>query len=117
MAYGNSTYGQNHKDWADPIASIKQVNSMGPQIWAAVSTILFNIMREDGVFASIVSMVSHHKLDISGFAFVDNTDLIATQSQGEMEDIQTKIAKIGDTLERAIKSIRGALVPDKCFWY
>jgi len=56
----------------------------------AVSTVLFNIMREDGMFASIASVISHQKLDISGFVFVDDTDLIATQSQGNMEEIQTK---------------------------
>jgi len=76
-AYGDSNQGQNHKDWVDPIAGIGQGNGAGPQIWAAVSMVLFNIMREHGLLASIVSTISHQKLDISGFVFIDDTDLIA----------------------------------------
>jgi len=90
-AYGDSSKGQNHKDWVEPIAGIRQGNGAGPQIWAAVSMVLFNIMREDGMFMSIVSMISHQKLDISGFAFVDDTDLIVTHAQGDKDNIQTKI--------------------------
>jgi len=61
MAYGDSQMGQNHKDWVDPITGIGQGNGTGPQIWAAVSTILFNIRQEDGMFATIVCMVLHQK--------------------------------------------------------
>jgi len=53
-AYGDSNQGQNHKDWVNPIAGIRQGNRAGPQIWAAVSTVLFNIMREDGMFAALL---------------------------------------------------------------
>jgi len=51
-AYRDSNHGQNQKDWADPIAGIGQGNGVGPQIWAMVSTVLFNIMRDDGMFAA-----------------------------------------------------------------
>jgi len=116
-AYGNSSQGQNHKDWVEPITGIRQGNRVGPQIWVAISTVLFNIMREDGMFASIVSAISHQKLDISGFVFVDDTDLIMTHAQGDTDNIQTKIQKSVTNWEGLLKATRGTLVPEKCFWY
>jgi len=90
MAYGDSQMGQNHKDWVDPITGIGQGNGTGPQIWAAVSTILFNIRQEDGMFATIVCMISQQKMDLAGFAFVDDTNLCAIQTLEDMDNIQTK---------------------------
>ncbi len=116
-AYSNSSQGQNHKDWVEPITGIGQGNGVGPQIWVAISTVLFNIMREDGMFTSIVSTISHQKLDISGFVFVDDTDLIATHAQGDMDNIQTKIQKSVTNCEGLLKATGGTLVPEKCFWY
>jgi len=43
-AYGDSTTQQNFKDWKALIAGIGQGNGARPQILAAVSTNLFNIM-------------------------------------------------------------------------
>jgi len=101
-AYGDSNQGKNHKDWVNPITGIGQGNG---QIWAAVSMFLFNIMREGGMFASIVSAISHQKLNISRFAFVNNTDLIVTQPQGNMDNIQTKIQKSMTNWEGLLKAL------------
>jgi len=79
--------------------------------------VLFKIMREDGMFAFIVSTISHQKLDISGFVFINDTDLIATPSQGDTDNIQTKIQKSVTNWEGLLKASGGALVPEKCFWY
>jgi len=62
-------------------------------------------------------MISHQRLDISGFAFVNDTDVIMTQAQGDKDNIQTKIQKSVTNWEGLLKASGGALVLEKCFWY
>jgi len=55
LVFGDSKKGQNYKDWEAAIARIRQGTGAGPQIWAAVSIMLFKVMREDGSFAKDVT--------------------------------------------------------------
>ncbi len=75
MVYGDSQCSTNCKQWGNPIVGIGQGNSAGLQIWAVVSSPLFDIMCQDQFLTTIHSAMSLHKKDIVGFAFVDNTDL------------------------------------------
>jgi len=43
-AFGTSDMSQGQEDWPEPVAGIGQGNGAGPQIWAAVSTPLFEIL-------------------------------------------------------------------------
>jgi len=89
-AYGDSVARQNFKDWNALIAGIGQGNRARPQIWAAVSTPLFNIMWAD-VFAIIICTISWKGLQLSGFAFVDDTNLCITIQPTEQTMIHAKI--------------------------
>jgi len=44
MAFGNSEAAQGYDMWQEGVVGIGQGNRAGPHIWAAVSTLLFNIM-------------------------------------------------------------------------
>jgi len=76
--YGNLGKSGNHKKWGSPIAGISQGNGAGPQIWAAVSSPLLELMKEDRFFAMLVGAFSLVSQSLVGFAFVDDTDLCVT---------------------------------------
>jgi len=61
--------------WAQPVAGIGQGNGAGPTIWAAVSSLLFDIMKEDGFLAIVSCAMTFTKKSIGGFVFVDDMDL------------------------------------------
>jgi len=44
MAYRDSEINQGQQEWEQPMAGIGQENGAGPQIWAAVSSPLFEIL-------------------------------------------------------------------------
>jgi len=52
-SFGDSTKAGNRKWWGRLIASIGQGNGTGPQIWAAVSSPLFELRQQQGF--------SHHR--------------------------------------------------------
>jgi len=73
--FGSSKKAGSHKHWGKPIAGISQGNGMGPQIWAVVSSPLFELLKQQGLFANIISAILLCSQKLSGFAFVDDTDL------------------------------------------
>ena len=75
MTFGDSTISATRQVWRAPIAGIGQGNSAGPQIWAAVSLPMFDIMRSEGFYAHVISAISGQSQKLVGFAFVDDTDL------------------------------------------
>ncbi len=73
--HGDSMRFESWRTWGQPVAGIGQGNGVGPAIWAAVSSPLFTIMKEDGFLAKVICAMSFNEISISGFAFVDDTDL------------------------------------------
>jgi len=69
-AFRNLEISQGQEDWAEPVAGIGQGNGAGPQIWAAVSTPLFEILREEGFVATFICVLSKAQRCMAGFAFV-----------------------------------------------
>jgi len=115
--FGNSSLTQGQADWPEPAAGIGQGNGAGPQIWAAVSTPLFEILREEGFVATFICTLSKQQQQLAGFAFVDDTDLIVT---GETDDEKTVSQKMQNSLQLwhgLLQATGGNLVPEKCFWY
>jgi len=58
FTYGDSTTHQGRAQWTAPITGIGQGNGAGPQIWAAVSTPLFQILTKEGFLAQIICTMS-----------------------------------------------------------
>jgi len=95
MAFGNSqqaawplaTHNKaaGRQTWKTPIAGIGQRNGAGLPIWAAVSSPMFDRMHQEGFYALLMGTIlcQHHK--ISGFAFIDNTDLCVTHKSNTVE--------------------------------
>jgi len=77
-AFGDSSKSAGRTTWKSPITGIGQGNGAGPSIWVAVSSPMFDIMRQDGFYALLTGAISKLQRKISGFAFVDDTDLCIT---------------------------------------
>jgi len=60
-SYGDSTQSQGQRQWDAPIAGIGQGNGAGLQIWAAVSSPLFQILTQDSFIAQIICTISDMK--------------------------------------------------------
>ena len=58
---------------------VYQGNGAGPIIWAVVSLPLLEILKEDGYGTFFTTALSGKPIQIVGYAFVDDTDLIQTQ--------------------------------------
>jgi len=73
--HGNSNQSQGQQKWAFPITGIGQGNGAGPQIWAVVSSPLFQILMMEGFIAQVICTISGHKYPLAGFGFVNDIDL------------------------------------------
>jgi len=56
--FGDSSVSTSKHTWKEAITGIGQGNGAGPQIWAAISSPLLNIMRADGFYVHLIAAVS-----------------------------------------------------------
>jgi len=115
--FGDSHTSASRKKWHAPIAGIGQGNGAGPQIWAAVSSPMFEIMRSQGFYANIVASISGLTKQLVGFAFVDDTDLCVHGPHITRNNARESMQKSVDEWQGLLRATGGALVPAKCFWY
>jgi len=115
--YGVSSVSASKRTWNEAIAGIGQGNRAGPQIWAAVSSPILDIMRADGFYAHLIAAVSQTAKKMVGFAFVDDTDLCVYGTKVTPTSVQAEMQKAVDHWEGLLRATGGALVPTKCFWY
>jgi len=116
-AFGNSSISQGQEDWPEPAAGIGQGNGASPQIWAAVSTPLFEILREEGFVATFICALSKQQRQLAGFTFVDDTDLIVTDESNDEKLVSQKMQNSLQLWHGLLQATGGDLVPEKCFWY
>ncbi len=116
-AFGSSTQSQGQQEWTEPVAGIGQGNGAGPQIWAAVSTPLFEILSQDGFVATFICSLSKQHRQMAGFAFVDDTDLIVTDASNDEKQVTQKMQSSLSLWHGLLQATGGDLVPEKCFWY
>jgi len=91
-------------------------NGAGSQIWAMVSSPLFNIMCMM-VSATIHCTMPLIQKDIVGFIFVDDTNLCILGLAAARNNIAIKMQHLVTNWEGLLCATGGALVLDKCFWY
>jgi hypothetical protein len=97
---------------------IGQGNGAGPAIWAVLSTPLLNLLRSEGFGCEFLSPISRETISFVGYAFVDDTDVIVSNSRmNSFQDTLSTLQMAVDTWEGGLKATCGALVPEKTFWY
>ena len=93
-AFGDSeeTFGGDEWSELEALMGVGQGNGAGPAIWAVISTVLFDVLRKNGYCELLQAPFSRRKLNIVGFGFVDDTDLVQNGlSCDEYWDIATKL--------------------------
>ncbi len=88
-----------------------------PHIWAAVSTPLFDIMKNDSFVAKFICALSQKHKELTGFAFVDDTDLLVNDDWNTTNAVINKMQKSLSMWHGLLWAMGGKLVPEKCFWY
>ena len=79
-AFGDSEDSFGGEPWRDlePLMGVGQGNGAGPAIWAVLSTIFFDTLRDNGFGAILKAPFSKNVIHLAGYGFVDDTDLIQT---------------------------------------
>ena len=97
---------------------VYQCNGAGPIIWAVVSSLILQILKEDGFGTFFQTALSQQLIRIVGYAFVDDTDLIQTSKDGkQFAEVNGEMQQAMDLWEGLIKNPGGALATDKCGWW
>ena len=93
-AFGDSEDSFGGEDWREleALMGVGQGNGAGPAIWAVISTVFFNALRKKGYGALLTAPFSKVNVNIAGFGFVDDTDIIQTGlPKDEYCDIANKL--------------------------
>jgi hypothetical protein len=99
------------------IQGIGQGNGAGPQIWAAISTVVLDMLRQEGMGGVFETPITKKQLHIVGYAYVDDTDIITfTGKDDEKETIQ-KMQENIDLWSGGLAATGGQLEPRKTYWY
>jgi hypothetical protein len=116
-AHGISTQSFNAAN-IHPVAiqGIGQGNGAGPQIWAAISTVVLNMLRSQKAGAEFESPITRKTLQLAGYAYVDDTDIIAHLMDGD-DDTLTQMQRSLDLWAGGLAATGGQLEPAKTFWY
>ena len=93
-----------------------QGNGCAPTAWSVVSSKMFQVMHKRGASTQIMSPLTRSEIDVCGFAYVDDTDLIASsQNINDTSDATKKMQRTVNEWEAVSKTTGGALVPEKCW--
>ncbi len=119
-AYGeaNQSFGGQEEGYIAKPQGFGQGNGSGPSSWAVVSSRMFEVLHKRKLATSITTPITKQQLELVGFAFVDDSDIIA--SGGFNNDPDATITNMQDAIdcwEGVAKSTGGALEPSKSWWY
>ena len=75
--HGDSDRSFGGEDWRqiDPLHGVGQGNGAGPAIWAVISTVFFDLLRDKGYGFQMKAPLSKLALHLAGCGFVDDTDI------------------------------------------
>jgi len=118
-SYGDSAASFGGTKWTVPIHGVGQGNGAGPAIWAAVSTPVLNMMRDEGYGTFFTTAITAEDIQFVGYAFVDDTDLCETARNFEETavSVATRMQQALNCWEGGIRATGGAIVPAKSHWY
>jgi len=116
----NTTYGGHHRRRRGllPLQGIMQGNGMGPTFWVAISTVLIEIMRNQGFGAYFIGALTLTYVAFTCYAFVDDTDLIHTAKDNLTSalTILPEFQSAVDCWAGILQTTGGDLEPSKSFW-
>ena len=118
-SFGDSktSYGGNRsfKKWLLPPQGVLQGNGSGPAIWSILSSVIFRMLEKQGHQNHLESSIRKIVLKLSGFAYVDDSDLLQVG-----DSLRQVVRKMQETLKAWVAGVGvtgGILAPLKCWWY
>ena len=94
-----------------------QGNGFAPCIWAAISTVMIEVMKDLNLGSTIQSAITKMLSTFIAFAFVDDTDLIKIGTNDDsMDQVAEEMQQMLRMWQGLLRSTGGALVPRKS-WY
>ena len=118
--YGDSTFFMDNNGSLRPFQGILQGNGAAPTTWVVISAVLIQMLKEagnGGFFKEPIAGLSYH---ITGFAFVDDTDLIALNMRDHNITEWEVLEEMQECINRwqgGLWASGGAIVPEKSFVY
>lgn len=116
--FGDSTYSYSSAEWTRAPIRNAQANGSGPDLWNIISSLLFEIVREQDHGMKIESAITKSTMHYMRFGYVDNTGLIQTicprQTNQQFLDTAQKFLKLWEELLWYMS--RALDVKDKSNW-
>ncbi len=112
------TFGGKEDGYKHNPNGMGQGNGAGPPVWAVVSTKMFEVLKRQGLASHLSCPISKDQLEICGFAFVDDSDIISTSNS--INDPNYTLQKMQNVLEGwegAAKATGGAIKAEKSWAY
>ena len=75
------------------------------------------MLEGKGLTNPMVAPISNIKINLAGFAYVDDADLFVISESDNVDDVHQAIQELTNAWEKAAKVIGGAIEPSKCWWY
>jgi len=118
MAFGDSDCSFTGSTMQTPLQGVGQGNGAGPQIWAAVSSPIFDMVRNLGNGTTLQSLLTQDMVHFVGFGFVDDVDLITTDNVVSQTPacILCQLQQTLDLWEMGLRTSGGALSAKKSQW-
>ena len=118
-SFGESESSFGGEDWRilEQLQGIGQGNGAGPAIWAVISSVFFDMIRDKGLGLKLRAPLSKLALHMAGCGFVDDTDIIQSGlSTDDYWDVAERLQEALLWWENGSRASGGALVPKKS-WY
>ena len=116
-SYGDSDEFFICKDSAINFHGAGQGNGFAPCIWAAISTVMLEVLKDEGFGSAITSSITNLVTSLVAFAFVDDTDLVTIGKENDtLDEVIQKMQKLMKMWQGMLRTTGGALVPHKS-WF
>jgi len=111
-AFGDSTtYFQGRN-----LQGAGQGNTGAAPYWTAVSTVMIEMMKKRGLFASFKSPLEDEEILLALLAFVDDTELFITDDEDNVENLIAKAQLAINTWRELLHVTGGIMRSSKCAW-
>ena len=104
------SFGGKEDGYSAAAQGLGQGNGAGPSVWAMVSSRMFQVLHEQGLASKLQCPISKEVLNLCGFAFVDDSDIIAVSNEDNnpTENLE-RMQSILNQWESVAKTTGGAI--------
>ena len=117
--HGDSARSFGGESWREinPLQGVGQGNGAAPAIWAVISSVFFDLLRDKGYGFKMKAPLSKLALHLAGCGFVDDTDILQIGlANDDYITVTQKLQEAVNWWERCAKVSGGAIVPSKS-WF